>query len=133
MLTQSGVDYVYVDLTNLCTKSASEDLLQRRPMEVLFEEWHKLRTQGKQTPQIVAWNKNDEPGLHVNLLFYSFIEDLFLTAQVVRLGGITSIFMTNIQILFGKTRRVAKKCLWEPPKVIQMSKSKLNRMEERMT
>ena len=62
MLVQSGVDYIYVDLTNLCTKSASEDLIQRRPMEILFEEWHKLRTQGKQTPQIVAWNRIDHAG-----------------------------------------------------------------------
>jgi hypothetical protein len=59
----SGIDYIYVDLTNLCNYSPEEDGIQRRPMELVFEEWHKLRSEKKQTPQIVAWNRIDFPGM----------------------------------------------------------------------
>ena len=62
LLSSAGVDYIYVDLTNHCTRTNSEDTMYRRPFEVIFEEWHKLRTQGKHTPQIVAWNKMDAHG-----------------------------------------------------------------------
>jgi hypothetical protein len=63
MFVTSGIDYIYVDLTNICNYGSQEDGIQRRPMELLFEEWHKLRSEKKQTPQIVAWHRISEPGI----------------------------------------------------------------------
>ncbi|CAN5618791.1 hypothetical protein BH09MYX1_BH09MYX1_13950 [soil metagenome] len=56
-LVAAGIDHIVVDATNLVDNDPSGgDLLQRRPIEVLFEEWAKLRAQGKKTPQIAVWN-----------------------------------------------------------------------------
>ncbi|HEX7602834.1 MAG TPA: hypothetical protein VF316_14560 [Polyangiaceae bacterium] len=56
-LVAAGIDHIVVDATNLTDNDpGGGDLLQRRPIEVLFEEWAKLRMQGKKTPQIAVWN-----------------------------------------------------------------------------
>jgi hypothetical protein len=55
LLWAAGVDFVYVDLTNIPFFSPFADVLGVRPLEVLFEEWAKLRAQGTMTPQIAAW------------------------------------------------------------------------------
>ena len=38
-LTDSSVDFITVDGTNLCTPSTQQELIQQRPMEVVFEEF----------------------------------------------------------------------------------------------
>ena len=53
----AGVDFLTADGTNLCTPSAFADAIQTRPMEVLFEEFSKLREQGIHTPAIAAWQR----------------------------------------------------------------------------
>lgn len=56
-LVAAGIDHIVVDATNLVDNDpGGGDLLQRRPIEVLFEEWQKLHVQGKKTPQIAVWN-----------------------------------------------------------------------------
>ena len=64
MLMEAGIDYVVADATNLPSPGPMQppacpdcqgDLLQLRPIEVLFEEWALLRSQGVQTPQIAVW------------------------------------------------------------------------------
>ncbi len=54
-LTEAGVDFVYVDLTNLPGQGDFTDLIGLRPFEVLFEEWRRVRDAGGWTPQIAAW------------------------------------------------------------------------------
>lgn len=54
-LWDAGLDFVYVDLTNLPTFSAFGDVLGLRPFEVLLEEWSALRAAGVPTPQVAAW------------------------------------------------------------------------------
>ncbi len=54
-LWEAGVDFVFVDETNLPFLSPFADVLGLRPLEVLFEEWHALRQRGVMTPQIAAW------------------------------------------------------------------------------
>jgi len=55
-LVAAGVDFVYIDLSNLPEKgSAQADILQLRPLEVLFEEWSAYRSAGGQTPQIAVF------------------------------------------------------------------------------
>ena len=54
-LWDAGVDFVYVDLTNLPAYSAFSDVLGVRPFEVLLEEWAALRAAGQPTPQVAAW------------------------------------------------------------------------------
>lgn len=54
-LVAMGASFVAVDCTNLGAPSSFADLIQMRPMEVLFEEWARLRVQGVPTPAIVAW------------------------------------------------------------------------------
>ena len=54
-LWEAGVDFVYVDLTNVPGYSDFSDVLGLRPIEVLFEEWGRLRRSGVPTPQIVPW------------------------------------------------------------------------------
>lgn len=56
-LTDASVDFITVDGTNLCTPSTQEELIQQRPMEVVFEEFHALRSQGIPTPRIAAWQR----------------------------------------------------------------------------
>ena len=51
----AGVDFIFVDLTNLPFQSQFTDVLGVRPLEVLFEEWQKLRDQGIPTPDIAVW------------------------------------------------------------------------------
>jgi hypothetical protein len=54
-LWNAGVDFVYVDLTNLQTNGDFADVLGVRPLEVLLEEWGALRRAGVPTPQVAAW------------------------------------------------------------------------------
>ncbi len=56
-LWDSGVDFVYVDLTNLSSFSPFADVLGLRPLEVLIEEWAAMRAEGLPTPQIAAWTQ----------------------------------------------------------------------------
>ncbi len=55
-LVAAGVDHVVIDATNLSGLDRAGDLLQLRPIEVLFEEWAKLRGKGIKTPQIAVWH-----------------------------------------------------------------------------
>lgn len=59
-LLAAGVDYVTADGTNLQTMSPQADIIQLRPMEVLFEEWAALRAKGVSTPQIAAWQRSEK-------------------------------------------------------------------------
>lgn len=61
-LWDAGVDFVYMDLTNLPTMSAFGDVIGLRPLEVLLEEWEALREEGVPTPQIAAWVPLSSPG-----------------------------------------------------------------------
>jgi hypothetical protein len=54
-LTAARIDYVAVDSTNLPSFSDSADVLELRPLEVLFEEWAAWRQAGRATPQIAVW------------------------------------------------------------------------------
>ncbi len=54
-LWDAGIDFVYVDLTNLSSNGDFADVLGVRPLEVLIEEWGALRRAGVPTPQIAAW------------------------------------------------------------------------------
>lgn len=54
-LWDAGVDFVYVDLTNLTSNGDFADVLGVRPLEVLLEEWGALRRAGIPTPQVAAW------------------------------------------------------------------------------
>ena len=54
-LWEAGVDFVYMDLTNLPTFGPFADVLGLRPFEVLLEQWYALRQAGVPTPQIAAW------------------------------------------------------------------------------
>lgn len=54
-LWDAGVDFVYVDLTNLPVLEPFADAIGLRPFEVLLEEWSALRAAGQPTPQIAAW------------------------------------------------------------------------------
>jgi len=55
-LIAAGVDHVVIDATNLTGLDPGGDVLQLRPIEVLFEEWAKLRAKGIKTPQIAVWH-----------------------------------------------------------------------------
>lgn len=52
---QGGIDYINVDVTNWPMVNVGTDVSVLRPIEVLFEEWLKLRRQGIPTPQIAVW------------------------------------------------------------------------------
>jgi hypothetical protein len=54
-LWDAGVDFVYVDLTNLPSWSEVGDVIGLRPFEVLVEEWGALRASSVPTPQIAPW------------------------------------------------------------------------------
>eukprot|EP01119_Soliformovum_irregulare_P018421 TRINITY_DN563_c0_g1_i1.p1 TRINITY_DN563_c0_g1~~TRINITY_DN563_c0_g1_i1.p1 ORF type:complete len:568 (+),score=158.68 TRINITY_DN563_c0_g1_i1:15-1718(+) len=54
-LTSANVDFVVVDSTNIPVDEGEGDWLQLRPIEILFEEWHALRSQGIMTPNITVW------------------------------------------------------------------------------
>ncbi len=54
-LWSAGVDFVYLDLTNLPTFSEFGDVIGLRPLEVLLEEWSALRAAGTPTPQLAGW------------------------------------------------------------------------------
>lgn len=51
----AGVDFVFLDVTNLPRQGVFTDVLGVRPVEVLFEEWRALRDRGEMTPQIAVW------------------------------------------------------------------------------
>ena len=54
-LWDAGIDFVYVDLTNVPSYSEVGDVIGLRPLEVLLEEWGDLRASGVPTPQIAPW------------------------------------------------------------------------------
>ncbi|MCA9548353.1 MAG: hypothetical protein KC613_28310, partial [Myxococcales bacterium] len=54
-LWDAGIDFVFVDLTNLPVDGPFTQQIGLRPLEVLFEEWRALRATGEMTPQIAAW------------------------------------------------------------------------------
>ena len=66
-LTDAGFDYVAVDISNwpvtgfigASTTVPNTDITILRPLEVLAEEWLKLRKQGIKTPSIAAWPTTD--------------------------------------------------------------------------
>ena len=62
-LLAAGIDYIMLDATNWGPWNNSTrdiaDVTQLRPTEVIFEEWHQLRSAGKRTPQITVWNRID--------------------------------------------------------------------------
>ena len=55
LLTTAGFDYIAIDITNWPQVNDATDVAVLRPLEVLFEEWLGLRSQGISTPQIAAW------------------------------------------------------------------------------
>lgn len=55
MLWDAGVDFIYMDLTNIPAQGDFADVLGIRPLEVLLEDWGALRAQGTPTPQVAAW------------------------------------------------------------------------------
>lgn len=55
MLTKVGVDFIALDATNLCTPSDQVEVIQTRPMQVVFEEFAALRAAGTTTPAIAPW------------------------------------------------------------------------------
>ena len=52
---ESGVDFVFVDITNLPFVDEFSDVIGIRPVEVLAEGWRALRDRGVLTPQIAVW------------------------------------------------------------------------------
>lgn len=55
VFTAAGIDFVALDATNLCTPSDQIEVIQTRPIQVLFEEWAALRAAGLNTPAIAPW------------------------------------------------------------------------------
>lgn len=54
-LWSAGIDFVYLDATNLPFASPFADVLGLRPIEVLLEQWSALRQAGTITPQLAVW------------------------------------------------------------------------------
>jgi hypothetical protein len=54
-LLGAGVDYAVADSTNLGTDTPEAEVIQVRPLEVLFEQWAALRSAGTPTPAIASW------------------------------------------------------------------------------
>ena len=86
LLWDAGVDFVFVDLTNLSTMSPFADALGLRPFEVLVEEWYLLRQNGIPTPQIAAWvQATTEPDALTTHLLNTYnhpdYQDVILTHQ----------------------------------------------------
>ena len=61
MLTGAGIDFVFVDSTNIQHVGQAADLLQLRPLEVLLEEWALLRSNGVPTPRVVVHQNLQDP------------------------------------------------------------------------
>eukprot|EP01121_Diplochlamys_sp_Union-15-3_P014167 TRINITY_DN4485_c0_g1_i2.p1 TRINITY_DN4485_c0_g1~~TRINITY_DN4485_c0_g1_i2.p1 ORF type:complete len:586 (-),score=88.64 TRINITY_DN4485_c0_g1_i2:53-1558(-) len=55
-LLDAGINFIATDSTNLGTQSVDTDVFQVRPTQVIFEEWHNLRSLGIPTPSIAVWN-----------------------------------------------------------------------------
>eukprot|EP00912_Choanoflagellata_sp_UC4_P000340 UC4_evm3s209 len=55
LLVDMGVDYIAVDITNWPQVNLETDVAVLRPLEVLLEEWGKLRANGVPTPYISVW------------------------------------------------------------------------------
>lgn len=82
-ITEAGVDFILVDLTNIGKMNAQADTLEYRPLEVLCEEWKKLREQGIVTPDIAAWlplspGDNSWRTAFTNVYMNSSYDDLIL-------------------------------------------------------
>ncbi|HUQ63977.1 MAG TPA: hypothetical protein VM121_09490 [Acidimicrobiales bacterium] len=54
-LWDAGVDFIYMDLTNVPGMNDFADVIGLRPFEILLAEWGALRAQGTPTPQVAAW------------------------------------------------------------------------------
>eukprot|EP01084_Bolivina_argentea_P095362 171472_1 len=60
MLQSSGIDFMALDDTNLdnAPYDVSDDVMQLRPAEIIYETWNNLRNKsGTNTPDVVTWNK----------------------------------------------------------------------------
>jgi len=55
MLIDAGFDYITVDVTNWYEVNNNSWVSVLRPIEVLVEEWSKLRENGVRTPNITVW------------------------------------------------------------------------------
>ena len=62
MLWDAGVDFVYMDLTNVPALGDFTDVIGVRPFEVVLEEWGALRGAGTPTPQVAAWVPANDVG-----------------------------------------------------------------------
>lgn len=54
-LLAANIDFITVDSTNLGGLDNESDVIQLRPIEVIFEEWAALRAAGAKTPAITVW------------------------------------------------------------------------------
>lgn len=54
-LWDAGVDFIYMDLTNVPAMGDFADVIGLRPFEVVLEDWGALRAEGEPTPQVAAW------------------------------------------------------------------------------
>ena len=55
LLVDAFIDYIAIDVTNWPQMNDATDIAVVRPLEVLFEEWTNLRSQGIDTPDIAVW------------------------------------------------------------------------------
>lgn len=62
MLWDAGVDFIYMDLTNVPALGDFTDVIGVRPFEVILEDWGALRAQGTPTPQVAAWVPANDVG-----------------------------------------------------------------------
>ena len=92
-LVEAGIHFVIVDATNPTSagsmtppkcvgRSCEGDVLQLRPTEVLFEEWHALRAAGVATPDIAVWQHLDDVGTEINIM----VERLLLNPKFAELA-----------------------------------------------
>ena len=61
MLVEAGMSFVVADLTSFFMTGGDADCFQRRPWEVLAEEWLVLRGAGVQMPKIAIWQHLANP------------------------------------------------------------------------
>ena len=82
MLYSSGIDFIALDDTNLdgAPEDAYSDILQLRPAEIIFSEWHALRNaSGTRTPDVVTCNKANAIEWKSYLALYDEYSDMVLT------------------------------------------------------
>ena len=61
-LWDAGVDFIYMDLTNVPALGDFTDVIGVRPFEVVLADWGALRAQGTPTPQVAAWVPANDVG-----------------------------------------------------------------------